>query len=314
MNKLPVKPKLLALALLPLLLVACGGGGDDKDNGNSNNPADPKNPGSNVTPNGKRTPLPNTAVAPPNDEEKAAFEKSKVSVVRSNLADKDKPAPFIIKINENPTRGFNGEYEQRDFSRMPAGFSEHHGQLELVKKEEDNNNANNGNNANNKNNKKEDEEKDKEKNAVTLRSYQGLRSGVVLSFYDKGGIIGADTYGVDTEAAKMPTSGKATYSGVAFDRNERGTLEYNVNFTSKRGDGRIQGIKRYGMITLDDAEFTSDADGVSITGRARNLYSQPLQYRAEFYGNNAEELSGKVTNTANQDAVVFHGTRGEIVQ
>ena len=89
MNKLPVKPKLLALALLPLLLVACGGGGDDKDNGNSNNPADPKNPGSNVTPNGKRTPLTQYCRAPPNDEEKAAFEKSKVSVVRSDHGRQD---------------------------------------------------------------------------------------------------------------------------------------------------------------------------------------------------------------------------------
>ena len=99
MNKLPVKPKLLALALLPLLLVACGGG-DDKDNGN--NPADPKNPGSNVTPNGKRTPLPNTAVAAPNDEEKAAFEKAKFP--SSALTWQTKTSPRRLSSKSTKTR------------------------------------------------------------------------------------------------------------------------------------------------------------------------------------------------------------------
>ena len=67
------------------------------------------------------------------------------------------------------------------------------------------------------------------------------------------------------------------------------------------------------MITLNPANLSDIGGGVGITGNARNLYNQPLRYQAEFYGNAAEEMAGQVVNTANQDVVGFHGTRGEII-
>ena len=310
MNRLSIKPNLLALALLPLLLVACGGSDGDGDQ-NGNNPADPSRPGADNSRYGKRNAYPNTAVTPPGEEEKAAFAASKVSIEPHNAINGNKPAPFLITAEDGtPTRGFDGENAQRDFRKFTPGFSEVHGKLALTKKEE------NGNNGGTPAPTPKPGEEKEDDSAVTLRSYQGFRSGVVIGYHDKSlNVASTDLYGVFTEAAKMPATGKATYTGVAFDRTERGTVTYDVNFASKQGDGRIEGLHRFGMVSLGNANFETNNYGETVlNGSARNLYSQPLRYQAKFYGNNAEEIAGQVVNTANQDAIGFHGTRGEIVQ
>ena len=314
MNRLSIKPNLLALALLPLLLAACGGSDDNNDNHNGtpdNKAADPL-PDPSIRAKQRNT-APNVGVNPPGEEEKAAFEASKVSLVPNNALNGNAPAPFVIKTEDGtPTRGFDGENAQRDFRKFTPGFSEQHGKLELVKKEE---NGNNGNATPAPNPAPSPNPGEKEDDsAITFRSYQGFRGGVVVGYHDKSrNVASSDLYGVNTTVEQIPASGKATYNGVAFDRTERGTLVYNVNFDSKQGDGRIEGIKRFGMITLNPANLSDIGGGVGITGNARNLYNQPLRYQAEFYGNAAEEMAGQVVNTANQDVVGFHGTRGEII-
>ena len=324
MKKLPLKRHLLALALLPVLLAACGGGSDDN---NANNPADPgRTPGDGTTQGIKpgRPIQPNSGVTPPGDTEQSAFTTSKISIVRLGLAPDQAPAPFLITVNGVPTRGFDGENAQRDFSKLPSGFASLKGSLTLVKK--DNNQGNNGNNSANPGTnpstptppatKPGSNSKDKDTaTPVTLRSYQGLRSGVVVGYYDDTGrVVSSDIYGVSTAANQIPTSGKATYTGTAFDRNERGTLIYDVNFAERRGDGRIEGISRYGMITLNNANITNIDGEIGVTGSAQNLYRQPLRYEAIFHGYNAEELTGTVEHTTSKDVIGFHGTRGEIVK
>jgi len=207
---------------------------------------------------------------------------------------------------------------------LPSGFASLKGSLTLVKK--DNNQGNNGNNSANPGTnpstptppatKPGSNSKDKDTaTPVTLRSYQGLRSGVVVGYYDDTGrVVSSDIYGVSTAANQIPTSGKATYTGTAFDRNERGTLIYDVNFAERRGDGRIEGISRYGMITLNNANITNIDGEIGVTGSAQNLYRQPLRYEAIFHGYNAEELTGTVEHTTSKDVIGFHGTRGEIVK
>ena len=302
MNKLPLKSPMLALALLPLLLAACGGS-DDKDSGaNSNNPADPQ---AGATQKSKHPPIPDTGVAPPNDEEKAAFNASKISIEPYNALNGAKPAPFLITAEDGtPTRGFDGENAQRDFSKLSAGFTSVKGTLTLVK-----NDNNGGTNPTPTPPKKDD----KDNQAVTLRSYQGFR-GVVVGYYDAGGVASSDTYGITTPVAQIPVSGKATYTGAAFDRLDRGTFIYNVDFATRQGDGRIENIGRFGMITLKNAALTEMNGGFGVTGNASNLYKQPLVYQAQFYGNRAEEMAGQVVNTDNRDVVGFHGARGDIVQ
>ena len=95
MNRLSIKPNLLALALLPLLLVACGGSDDNNDNHNGtpdNKAADPlPDPSTRAK---QRNTAPNVGVNPPGEEEKAAFEASKVSLVPHNALNGNAPAPF----------------------------------------------------------------------------------------------------------------------------------------------------------------------------------------------------------------------------
>ena len=109
-------------------------------------------------------------------------------------------------------------------------------------------------------------------------------------------------------------SGKATYTGAAFDRLDRGTFIYNVDFATRQGDGRIENIGRFGMITLKNAALAEMNGGFGVTGNASDRYKQPLVYQAMFYGNRAEEMAGQVVNTDNRDVVGFHGARGDIVQ
>ena len=297
MKKLPLKSPMLALALLPLLLAACGGS-DDKDSGsNSNNPADPQ---AGATQKSKHPPIPDTGAAPPNDEEKAAFNASKISIEPYNALNGAKPAPFLITAEDGtPTRGFDGENAQRDFSKLSAGFTSVKGTLTLVK------NDNNGGTL---------PQLPDINQADKLRSYQGFRSGVVVGYYDAGGVASSDTYGITTPVAQIPVSGKATYTGAAFDRLDRGTFIYNVDFATRQGDGRIENISRFGMVTLKNAALTEMNGGFGVTGNASDRYKQPLVYQAMFYGNRAEEMAGQVVNTDNRDVVGFHGARGDIVQ
>jgi len=97
-------------------------------------------------------------------------------------------------------------------------------------------------------------------------------------------------------------------------RLDRGTFIYNVDFATRQGDGRIENISRFGMITLKNAALTEMNGGFGVTGNASDRYKQPLVYQAMFYGNRAEEMAGQVVNTDNRDVVGFHGARGDIVQ
>ena len=87
-----------------------------------------------------------------------------------------------------------------------------------------------------------------------------------------------------------------------------------MDFATRQGDGRIENIGRFGMITLKNAALAEMNGGFGVTGNASDRYKQPLVYQAMFYGNRAEEMAGQVVNTDNRDVVGFHGARGDIVQ
>lgn len=153
---------------------------------------------------------------------------------------------------------------------------------------------------------------------ATVRSYQGFQSGIFIAHSDQSGVFAnfAD-YGTYTKADQLPQSGKATYRGVAFDRADRGTLTYHVDFAARQGEGQIDGLPRYdGTITLRRAGFQTHGDGaIGIMGGVANTRrDNTLRYQARFSGAGAEELVGAVYDSGITDFVGFHGTRGEISQ
>lgn len=147
--------------------------------------------------------------------------------------------------------------------------------------------------------------------AATVRSYQGFHSGVFIAHTNKAGeYANYAYYGDSTAATQMPVSGKATYSGTAFDRQDRGTLTYRVDFGAKQGEGNIEGLSRYGRITLHPAKI----DGNEIEGKA-SATANKLEYKYDglFYGNGAEEFTGGLGSDQEAGEYIgFHGTRGDI--
>lgn len=144
----------------------------------------------------------------------------------------------------------------------------------------------------------------------TARSYQGFRGGVLT-------LDGADdetTYGDYTAPAQLPAAGKATYQGVAFDREHQGTLTYHIDFAEKTGHGVIENLPAYGTLHLDKGGIhTNDAmeNASEISGTAAAAGGQTLNYRLHVFGNRAEEIAGYAEGYG-KDTVIFHGTRGAI--
>ena len=156
--------------------------------------------------------------------------------------------------------------------------------------------------------------------SLTLRSYQGFHSGILLTYASDGKANSVADYGVYTPVAAIPTAGKATYNGTAFDKDERGNFTYHVDFAARNGHGNITGISRFGDISLASAALT-DGDyangkggsvrGAGIKGQATAASGSRFNYDLIFYGNQAEELAGDLKNR-NLDLIKVHGTRGAI--
>lgn len=151
----------------------------------------------------------------------------------------------------------------------------------------------------------------------TIRSYQGFRSGVVIAYDSANGKYDhADVYGADSPVASFPTAGQATYRGTAFDMKEQGTLTYHVDFAAKHGHGQIDGLSRYGTITLANAPIKVEThygkSEYGVSGTASSAKGSNFEYGVGFFGQQAEEIAGFVHNA--QEAVGFHGTRGAITE
>lgn len=152
----------------------------------------------------------------------------------------------------------------------------------------------------------------------TIRSYQGFRSGTVLSYIPPNGhFMFYGTYGVVTPANNFPIAGKATYQGVAFDHSEKGTLTYHVDFVAKNGYNEINGLPRLGIVTLNNAriQVESTLNGNDYIGRgtASSAKGSTFNYTVAFSGYQAEEVAGYMHNAQNE-AIGFHSTSGAITE
>ena len=155
--------------------------------------------------------------------------------------------------------------------------------------------------------------------SARIRSYSGFYSGAYLQYAEHGLYLKL-AYGIEPLQGEIPTSGKATYTGVAFDKNDRGTLSYHVDFGNKQGHGNITNLGRYGNVTLQPAAFrqTNEADYVIYevperTGIASSDRYGRMSYDLRLWGPQAAELSGKLSDNR-ESVAVFHGTRGAITE
>ena len=277
----------LAIILGTLLLAACGSSSDD-------NPAADKPAANNPSANNPQT---NTA----ND----AFEASKYGSRRVKFYAKDgndssmrlRPSSIVVngKTIMNTYRKEGEVIFDYDYRSLPAGFAS----LNASKTYKD----------------------DDSTESLTLRSYQGFHSGVLAAYTADGkGETNAAAYGVHTPAAAIPAAGKATYNGIAFDKDERGNFTYHVDFAARNGYGNVTGISRFGDISLASAALT-DGDyltgkggavkATGIQGQATAARGDRFEYNLTFFGNQAEELAGDLKNR-NLDLIKVHGTRGAI--
>ena len=114
----------------------------------------------------------------------------------------------------------------------------------------------------------------------------------------------------------MPNSGKATYNGVAFNNDAKGTLAYQVDFGKKEGQGKIAGLGRYGDIILRPARLTLDNSDdfvvAELNGTATGNTGGAMRYNARLWGPGAAEISGRIQDADNDGVAVFQGSRGAI--
>ena len=228
----------------------------------------------------------------PSASEQQAFEASKLKV---DPADWVSGTSEVVRLEVNGTvlMEADAKTSRLDARRLPAGFATLSGNYIFP----------------NRNNYRL---------PATVRSYQGFRSGTFIAHSNQPGIFSSnDDYGVWSKAEQLPSSGRATYRGVAFDRADQGTLTYHVDFAARQGEGQIDGLPRYdGTITLRRAGFQTHNDGrIGVKdGAADTRYKGSLTYNTGFAGAGAEELTGYIHNAADHEFVGFHGTRGEISQ
>ncbi|AHG80142.1 hypothetical protein X875_15240 [Mannheimia varigena USDA-ARS-USMARC-1388] len=124
--------------------------------------------------------------------------------------------------------------------------------------------------------------------------------------------------GLKTE--KLPTEGKATYEGKAFNYNgdtghSGGFLTYNVDFTNRTGSGRVEGD--WGMyILLDKGSIEKNSISSTTHQYYGNSHYVDGKYQIEFFGPNAEEISGKIQTdidpNGRRESFGLAGTRGDI--
>ncbi|QIM63597.1 hypothetical protein A1D29_10010 [Pasteurellaceae bacterium Orientalotternb1] len=94
--------------------------------------------------------------------------------------------------------------------------------------------------------------------------------------------------GLRTDIDAIPTEGKATYNGRAFNGNSLNDFTYTVDFGERTGSGKVKGIGSEFILEKARIENARLVGGVSIKNLPRGAYS------LGFFGPKAEELAGQM--------------------
>lgn len=176
----------------------------------------------------------------------------------------------------------------------------------------------------------------------TMRSYKGFHAGVFTTApyandVDKDWSTHALYLNYLDPSKQLPSSGKATYTGRAFnyDAANDANLRYTINFGTRRGSGEISASRNLGRITLQDAPIRQKTDDEFGNLNAYGVYGGTASiedvsgrhvgidtYTLGIAGPNAEEIVGNVNYDATtpqgqksypeEKILHFHGTRGDI--
>lgn len=273
----------LLATLATLSLLTACGGG-----GGDNSPQTDKPQVPGGTASGKTYFMPDTASEPDNDDAWRDF--SGYTLARNGSA-------FV--------NGVFGKGDTVNTASVPSGFAEFPAQMTM----------------NSKNGRGTTEN-------VTVRSYQGFHSGVFAINPPSGGVLsrlGVAESGLPyfNPTQNLPSAGKATYTGRAFDTNAAhdATLRYTIDFGARRGSGEISASRGLGRMTLHDAPITRFTANDSEFGTmpaygikgSRTLDGSKASgsYALGIAGPNAEEIVGWADIDDDYE-LSLHGTRGEI--
>ena len=134
-----------------------------------------------------------------------------------------------------------------------------------------------------------------------------------LGKIEKGEFDSYYTLGQSTKT--LPSAGSFNYKGVAFNENERGNLDYTINFDTKMGSGSISGLNETGKITLHESNIVKrdyDTEEFShygvVEGKATLEKQGNATYDLGIFGPNANEIAGIVTK-GDKDLVGFGGQK-----
>lgn len=149
---------------------------------------------------------------------------------------------------------------------------------------------------------------------VSLRGFQGQRSGLLVA-YSPNGFLSFSPLGVSTPLDAVPSAGRATYNGIAFNRSDVGKFTYDVDFGDKTGVGHIDGFSRHGLISLKKTNlrvFDKTDHSSNFRGEGSDARGEEFDYTLTLKGAKAEELTGLALGEDSENAIGLHGTRGAI--
>lgn len=112
------------------------------------------------------------------------------------------------------------------------------------------------------------------------------------------------------EARKLPNEGIAHYSGISFGKAQTGVVELNVDFAQKLISGTITERRlvdtshKLDNIVLNQGEINANYFDGSISSNEMIGH-----YQGRFYGPNAEEISGLITDNLNRPYELFTGKK-----
>lgn len=111
------------------------------------------------------------------------------------------------------------------------------------------------------------------------------------SILSRGGSFRVSYFDNDNLTTNIPNEGQATYRGESFNADNKGKLEYTVDFNQRTGSGRIYDqANNLPDISLDSGNI----NGSNIRSTASINEEQAGIYQVSFYGDQAQEIAGEV--------------------